>query len=117
MAHLLVRNSNYFFHLESGICKTVFKGIFSAFLNSLWIWTANMSPSRFQMAFRQVYGTTAYEYLKVMRMNYALLQDSDDNIRTIAFKVGYRNAGHFSKLFRETFGMGPKEYRNIHKIK
>ena len=70
-----------------------------------------MSPSRFQMAFRQVYGTTAYEYLKVMRMNYALLQDSDDNIRTIAFKVGYRNAGHFSKLFRETFGMGPKEYR------
>lgn len=28
--------------------------------------TANMSPSRFQMAFRQVYGTTAYEYLKVI---------------------------------------------------
>ena len=81
--------------------------------------TANMSPSRFQMAFRQVYGTTAYEYLKVMRMNYALLllQDSDDSIRTVALKVGYRNAGHFSKLFRDTFGMGPQEYRNIHKIK
>ena len=78
-----------------------------------------MSPSRFQMAFRQVYGTTAYEYLKVMRMNYALLllQDSDDSIRTVALKVGYRNAGHFSKLFRETFGMRPQEYRNIHKIK
>lgn len=81
--------------------------------------TANMSPSRFQMAFRQVYGTTAYEYLKVMRMNYALLllQDSDNNIRTVALKVGYRNAGHFSKLFKETFGMGPQEYRNIHQIK
>ena len=80
---------------------------------------ANMSPSRFQMAFRLVYGTTAYEYLKVMRMNYALLllRDSDDNISTVAFKVGYRNAGHFAKLFKETFGMGPKEYRNIHQIK
>lgn len=81
--------------------------------------TANMSPSRFQMAFRQVYGTTAYEYLKVMRMNYALLllRDSDDNIRTVALKVGYRHAGHFSKLFRDTFGMGPQEYRDIHQIK
>lgn len=81
--------------------------------------TANMSPSRFQMAFRQVYGTTAYEYLKVMRMNYALLllQDSDENIRTVALKVGYRNAGHFSRLFRDTFGMKPQEYRDIHRIK
>ncbi len=81
--------------------------------------TANMSPSRFQMAFRQVYGTTAYEYLKVMRMNCALLllQDSDDSIRTVARKVGYRNAGHFSKLFRDAFGMGPQAYRNVHGIK
>ncbi len=81
--------------------------------------TANMSPSRFQMAFRQVYGTTAYEYLKVMRMNYALLllQNSDDNIRIVALKVGYRNAGHFAKLFKETYGMSPREYRNIHQIK
>lgn len=81
--------------------------------------TASMSPSRFQIAFRQVYGTTAYEYLKTMRMNYALLllQDSDDTIRTIALKVGYHNAGHFAKLFKKTFGMGPQEYRDIHQIK
>lgn len=81
--------------------------------------TANMSPSRFQMAFRQVYGTTAYNYLKTLRMNAALLllQDSDDNIRDVARKVGYRNAGHFARLFRETFGLAPQAYRNIHHIK
>lgn len=79
---------------------------------------ANMSCSRFQMAFRQVYGTSAYEYLKVMRMNYALLllQDTDDKIYHIALKVGYKNAGHFSKIFKETFKMSPMEYRNIHHI-
>ena len=78
-----------------------------------------MSPYSCQMALRQVYGTTAYEYLKVLRMNHALLllRDSDDNIRNVALKVGYRNAGHFSKLFKDTFGMGPKEYRNTHRIK
>ena len=61
----------------------------------------------------------AYEYLKVLRMNYALLllRDSDDNIRNVVLKVDYRNAGHFSKLFKDTFGMGPKEYRNTHRIK
>lgn len=46
-----------------------------------------------------------------------LLQDSDDTIRTVARKVGYRNAGPFSKLFRDTFGMGPRAYRNVHGIK
>lgn len=77
---------------------------------------ANMSSSRFQMAFRQIYGTTVYEYLKVMRMNFALLllQDTDDKIYHIALKVGYKNAGHFSKIFKETFKMSPLEYRNIH---
>lgn len=81
--------------------------------------TACMSISRFQMAFRQVYGTTAYNYLKVMRINYALLllQNSDDNISAVAKKVGYKNSGHFSKLFHETFGVSPKQYRNIHRIK
>lgn len=79
---------------------------------------ANMSCSRFQMAFRQVYGTTVYEYLKVMRMNYALLllQDTDDKIYHIALKVGYKNAGHFAKIFKSTFKMSPMEYRNIHHI-
>lgn len=79
---------------------------------------ANMSCSRFQMAFRQVYGTTVYEYLKVMRMNYALLllQDTDDKIYHIALKVGYKNAGHFAKIFKSTFKMSPIEYRNIHHI-
>lgn len=79
---------------------------------------ANMSCSRFQMAFRQVYGTTAYEYLKVMRMNYALLllQDTDDKIYHIALKVGYKNAGHFSKIFKKIFKMSPLEYRNRYHV-
>lgn len=79
---------------------------------------ANMSCSRFQMAFRQVYGTTVYEYLKVMRMNYALLllQDTDDKIYHIALKVGYKNAGHFAKRFKETFKMSPLAYCNMHHI-
>ena len=78
---------------------------------------AHMSPSRFQMAFRQVYGSTVYKYLKLMRMRYALLllQNSSDSIKAIAQKVGYHNAGHFSKIFFNIYGIKPSEYRLLHK--
>jgi len=80
---------------------------------------SNMSVSRFQMAFRQTYGTTPYEYLKTLRMNQALLllKDSSYNIQTTAIRLGYKNAGHFSKLFKNIFGVRPLEYRNLLKIK
>lgn len=80
---------------------------------------ANMSTSRFQMAFRYVYGTTPYEYLKMLRMNAALLliKNSDYTIGLVAKKVGYNHAGHFSKLFKTTYGLSPQEYRDLHKIK
>lgn len=81
--------------------------------------TCGMSISRFQLAFKQVYGSTAYEYFKDMKMNYALflLQNSDYSIQVVALKVGYTNAGHFAGIFKKTYGMSPKEYRNIHRIK
>ena len=78
-----------------------------------------MSPTRYQLAFRKYYGTTPYEYLKEMRLNQALflLKNSDYGIATIAAKVGYHNSGHFAKLFKNAYGMGPKEYRTNHNIK
>ena len=80
---------------------------------------AGMSESRYQLAFKQVYGTTFYEYLKALHMNQALLllKDSDYGIRTIAEMVGYTHTGHFSGLFKKKYGVASKEYRLIHRIK
>lgn len=80
---------------------------------------AGMSPARYQLAFRKYYRTTPYEYLKEMRLNQALflLGNSDYKIAVIAAKVGYHNSGHFARLFKSAYGMGPREYRNMHGIK
>ena len=80
---------------------------------------AGMSTARYQLAFRKYYGTTPYEYLKELRLNQALilLKNSDYGIATIAAKVGYHNSGHFAKLFKKVYGLGPREYRNLHGIK
>lgn len=79
--------------------------------------TARMSASRFQLAFRKMYGTTPYGYLKNLRMNraLALLLESNLPIREVAARVGYGNAGHFAGLFKKAYGMGPKGYRTLHR--
>lgn len=80
---------------------------------------AGMSPARYQLAFRKHYGTTPYEYLKEMRLNYALflLKNSEYDIRSISEKVGYRHSGHFARLFKNIYGLTPKEYRKVNGIK
>ena len=80
---------------------------------------ADMSDSRYQLAFKHRYGTTVYEYLKNLRMNQALLllRNSDYDVQAVAASVGYGNAGHFSGLFRKLYGVSPKKYRSMHGIK
>lgn len=80
---------------------------------------AGMSPTRYQLAFKKHYGTTPYEYLKELRLNQALflLKNSDYSITEIAAKVGYHTSGYFAKLFKNAYGLGPREYRKMHGIK
>ena len=80
---------------------------------------ANMSTSRFQLAFQKQYGKTAYAYIKDLRMKHALLrlQDSDYSIGQIARTVGYGNAGHFAGIFKKCYGMTPSQYRRLQDIK
>ena len=33
------------------------------------------------------------------------------DIREIAFKVGFKDASHFSRSFKEAFGKSPKQFR------
>jgi DNA-binding response OmpR family regulator len=40
-----------------------------------------------------------------------LLKSSDLSITEVAFKVGFSETSHFSRVFREQYGMSPSEYR------
>jgi len=73
-----------------------------------------MSVSKFLLAFKYLYGVSPYKYLKNMRMEAALdlLLDIENKITVISENLGYKNSGHFAKLFKEYYGISPKEYRN-----
>jgi DNA-binding response OmpR family regulator len=51
-------------------------------------------------------------YIRLMRMERAaqLLQGGVRSVANVAHQVGYTDAVHFSRVFRETFGVLPSEY-------
>jgi two-component system response regulator YesN len=74
-----------------------------------------ISKSYLTVLFKQSAGLTIWNYLVEVRMNHAklMLLDQQLKIYQIANRVGYENSEHFSKLFKEYFGVTPKEYRRM----
>ncbi len=40
-----------------------------------------------------------------------MIVQSDDAIKVIAFKVGFRDSNYFCRVFKKEVGMSPTEYR------
>ena len=74
----------------------------------------SMNYSYFSTLFKERMGMTFTAYLIKVRMEEAqkLLKDPTLRIHEISEKVGYSNQFHFSRAFKNYFGMSPKEFRN-----
>jgi len=58
-------------------------------------------------------GQTPAAFIKRLRLEYAaklLAQGTSQPVYQVARAVGYRNADHFAKIFREAFGTPPSQY-------
>lgn len=77
---------------------------------------AYMSQTKLRMAFKDVYGHTITDYIKNRRIAAAesLLIRTEFPIKQIAQAVGYHQSGRFSKIFQQSTGLLPEEYRKIH---
>ena len=73
----------------------------------------DLSPDRLTAVFRQSLGYPPLEYYQRRRVQHAcqLLADSKRSITDVAMELGYSDAPHFSRLFKEQRGMTPREYR------
>ena len=56
---------------------------------------------------------TPNKIFRRLKMEYAcsLLETTDNTVMYICETVGYNNLGFFNKIFRETYGLSPTEYR------
>lgn len=64
--------------------------------------------------FKKELGCTVMDYVKKVRMDEAkrLLKGSEFNVVQIAQKLGYSDPGHFSRVFKNSEGVPPTEYRS-----
>lgn len=74
---------------------------------------AGLSPDRLTAVFRRSLGYPPLEYYQRRRVQRAcqLLADTRRSITDVAMALGYADAPHFSRLFKEHRGMTPREYR------
>lgn len=68
-----------------------------------------LNHMKLEQGFREIFGTTAFGYLRDYRLQqaYLLLRDRQLNVEAVANKVGYSHLGHFTNAFRRKFGITP----------
>ncbi len=72
-----------------------------------------LAPSYLSFVFKQETGENLVKYMTDYRMEMArkLLNDSALKIVQVARMCGYDNQSYFNRLFKNTYGMTPKQYR------
>ena len=76
---------------------------------------AGLSQWHFQRIFKALTNETLKTYIRSRRLALALdkLLTTDQRILDIALAAGYESQESFTRVFKETFGLTPNEYRKI----
>ena len=76
---------------------------------------AEVAETTFRRLFKEATGKTATEFIRQVRLTTAarLLLVSNDPVNCIAHDVGFEDATHFPRVFRQAFGMTPGRYRKM----
>lgn len=76
-----------------------------------------LNQNTLQEGFKKLYKKSVNQYIKDKRLDKAkdLMENTDLNITEITYKLGINSRSYFSKLFKERYGMAPKEYILIHR--
>lgn len=74
-----------------------------------------LNEKRLQAGFNALYGATVHESLTRIRLDVALaMLSSGSSVTETAQAVGFANVSHFSKVFRNQFGIAPKKWVHGH---
>lgn len=77
---------------------------------------ADTTPAYLSNLFHQQTGMTIKQYQQRIRMEHAchLLEATQNKVTDIATRTGFYDRRYFTRIFKETYGMTPLEYRQIH---
>jgi len=71
-----------------------------------------LNDYKLKKGFKEMYGTTVFGYLREQRLEKAcyLLQSGTMNVMEVANAVGYSNPSHFAAVFKEKYGLNPRDF-------
>ena len=74
--------------------------------------TVGLSRTQLLRDFQKIFYTSPYNYLRNLRLGKAktILYEGETNITETAYLVGYSSSSHFTKAFKQYFGMTPSCY-------
>ena len=78
---------------------------------------SGLNEHKLKSAFKRIHGKTTFGYLRELRMDYAasLLKQDRLSVIQVANEVGYSNASHFARAFKERHGLLPKAYQCLYR--
>jgi AraC-like DNA-binding protein len=73
---------------------------------------SNMSESKMNRLFKQIFGNSIYNYYQTLRMNEAayLIREQRLSISEAGYRLGFTNLSHFTRIFEKHIGLKPKKY-------
>lgn len=73
---------------------------------------SNMSESKMNKVFKQIFGSSIYNYYQKLRMKEAayLIREKKNMVSDVGYRLGFTNLSHFARLFEKHIGMKPKRY-------
>lgn len=74
---------------------------------------AGLNPTSLSIHFKEVHGCSIFAFLRKHRLSVArdMLQNTEDAISEIGYRIGFRNAAAFSTAYRKEFGLSPSAER------
>lgn len=79
--------------------------------------TFHYQEDYYNRVFKKYSGVTYTSYVQDIRLQKAkdLIVNTDKHISEIIAEIGYRNTGHFHKVFKKKYGITPQQYRQTYK--
>ena len=74
--------------------------------------SVGLSRTQLLQDFQKIFHTSPYNHLRSIRLRKAktILYEGETNITETAYLIGYSSASHFTKAFKQYFGMTPSCY-------